>query len=113
MKIYIAGPITKYLNNGANIEAFRAAAELIEEQGHEAIIPHSLVEHLDLDPINNYEHIMSICFSEITRCHRVAMLPNWRESKGATRELEFATQIGTPVAEIHETLKILRTLKAA
>ena len=100
MKIYIAGPISKYLNQGANKTAFLDAAEAIQEQGHDAVIPHDLIEHLDLHPIDDYEQIMDICLESLRQCDAVAMLPNWRDSKGANIEYNYANRHKIPAKEV-------------
>lgn len=112
MKIYIAGPISMYLQTGGNKTAFLDAAKAIHEQGHDTVVPHDLIEHLDLDPIEDYEAIMEICFEALLECDRVAMLPNWQQSKGAHREFKLAETAKIPVSTILETVKLLRKTAA-
>jgi hypothetical protein len=44
-----------------------------------------------------YETWMQGDFELIRRADALVMVPNWRDSPGATREREFALQIGLPV----------------
>ena len=85
MKIYIAGKVTGLSNYK---EIFDKARENLEDKGHQVLSPSILPIGFD------YEDYMKICFSMINVCDAIYFLPNWVESEGATREINYATATG-------------------
>lgn len=80
-KVYIAGKITNCPNFKAN---FAAAEKDLIEQGYLVMNPAILPEGFE------WHEYMRICFAMIDACDIVYFLPNWKESKGAIREKEYA-----------------------
>jgi hypothetical protein len=81
MKIYIAGKITgddDYKNK------FERYEWLLSMQGHTVMNPSILPEGFE------YEQYIHICEAMIDCCDAVALLPDWRESKGAMYEKDYA-----------------------
>ena len=81
MKIYIAGKITNYPNFKAK---FAEAKEKLTAGGHAVLDPSVLPGGFEQD------EYMHICYSMIDVCEGIFMLNNWRYSKGATMEHEYA-----------------------
>lgn len=89
MKVYIAGKITNEHNYK---EIFKRAEEHLIAEGKQVINPAVLPEGF------GYEDYMHICFAMIDVCDMVFMLDNWKSSKGATAERDYALQKGKLVA---------------
>lgn len=96
MLLYIAG---KYAgkNEGekmANIGLAKQAAIELWSEGHAVICP-----HLNTQDFEHYTYLENQDFVEldllmVERCDGIVMLDNWKESHGATRELEHAKAFG-------------------
>ena len=92
MKIYIAGKITgerNYLRNFENAEfglrsKYRSLNAVILNP---TVLPKGLEHH-------EYIHI---CYAMIDVANKVYFLPDWKESKGATMEHEYAKGKGKVV----------------
>lgn len=88
MKIYISGKISG-LPTAAVEKKFDEAESLIRAEGHIPINPNKIVyEGLE------YEDYMHIDFALIDVCDAVHMLPDWKDSDGAGRELDYAIEKG-------------------
>lgn len=88
MKFYIAGKINGLENYK---EIFKEAEEKLKEQGHICMNPAILPEDFP------YEAYMPICTSMIDQCDAVYMLKNWKDSRGARVEREYALVTNKPV----------------
>lgn len=93
MKIYIAGKITG--NNIYYAEFLTAEIEL-KNKGHIVFNPTTLPLGLE------YEQYLHICKAMIDICDTVALLPNWKESKGANAELEYAKENNKKIIYLKE-----------
>ena len=79
--VYISGKIT----GEPSFKLYFGEAEReLREEGWRVISPTILPGNLD------YEQYMTICFAMIDVSDCVYMLRNWKDSKGAQRELEYA-----------------------
>lgn len=89
--IYISGKIT---GNPNCKEEFKKAQEYWREQGRLALNPTniSLPEGAD-----SWEEYMLVCLNLLKSAKAIYMLKNYKESKGAMIELEFARAIGLEV----------------
>jgi hypothetical protein len=76
---YIAGKITGDPQYG---EKFARAEKYLRILGYSVINPCCLPEGL------GYEDYMLICFAMVEVADLIFMLPDWKDSKGAARELE-------------------------
>lgn len=107
MLLYIAG---KYSGDvDANIAQARAIAGLLWERGHAVICPHMNTAHFDDDFDVTWEQYLQGDFNMIARCDGMVMVENWRDSKGAKMEYDYACLLKMPVwfapdlPEIHKT----------
>lgn len=81
MKIYIAG---KIVGEDNYLEKFKNVQEKLEGEGHLIMNPTILPKGFEWD------EYMKICYSMIDVCDAVYLLNNWKNSKGATLEREYA-----------------------
>lgn len=88
MKIYIAGKINGLENYK---EKFKEAENKLISEGHVCMNPSILPEGFP------YEAYMPICTAMINQCEAVYMLDNWKDSRGAKVELEYAKVTGKKV----------------
>lgn len=93
MRVYIIGPVTGCKDG--NISAFEDAASLVQKKGHTAFIPHMFVPKM-----SSWETAMRRSIEALLRCDEVCLLPDWRDSKGATIERNLAIDIGIPVRSL-------------
>lgn len=88
--LYIAGAVTGIKN--LNREAFECAAKQLQAAGYDTCIPHSFVpQHA------THSEAMRACLARLLQCDGVAMLPSFRNSKGALFERDTAHMCGIPV----------------
>lgn len=96
-KIYIAGPMRG--RPEWNYTAFMEAEARWQEWGWHVFNPHVLVEALgyskseDCEPHNDVEHLRHVLLQDIScilASDAIALLPDWKLSRGATFELAVA-----------------------
>lgn len=83
-QVFICGPMRGI--EMLNIEAFRLVADQVLAHGLTPIIPHELVEELDVTE----SEFNNVCISEITRCQLVITLPNWQEDTKSNVQVKIA-----------------------
>ncbi len=81
MKVYIAGKIT---GNPDYKQQFAEAEKKLREKGHTTMNPAVLPDGFE------HQEYMRVCFSMIDVCDAVFFLDNWRDSKGANMEYNYA-----------------------
>lgn len=81
MKVYISGGITKDFNY---MEKFKNAEEKLAKMGHIVLNPTWIKAGL------SYEEHMHIDLAMIDVCDALYMLPDWKDSKGANVEINYA-----------------------
>lgn len=81
MKIYIAGKITGLKNFR---EKFEDAEKYLRKGGHICMNPAVLSDGFP------YDSYMPICYAMIDACDAIYLLDNWKDSKGANLEFEYA-----------------------
>ena len=84
MKVYIAGKIT---GNPNYKEQFKKAELELRLQGHKVLNPADTIARINGLKHEEYLHI---CYAMIDVADAVALLPNWKDSKGAKIEMENA-----------------------
>jgi len=92
--IYCAGPYSAATPEGVaeNVAAAVAFGQKVRALGALPVVP-----HLTVLPADDYEAAMRECFELIRRCDAVILMPTWRQSPGAGRELDFARSLGLTV----------------
>ena len=88
MKIYISGAITGDPGFKAK---FDRVADTLTQQGHAVLNPATLPDGLE------YDEYMSIDLAMVGVSDAIYMLPCWKDSPGATRELKFARSLNKAV----------------
>ena len=106
--VYVAGKYSGDID--ANIQAARDVAIDLWRHGLSVICPHLNTAHFEVDGIG-WEDYLDGDEEMVLRCDAIVMLPNWEQSKGATREHEFAKSNGVPIyyypdfPEVHPTVR--------
>lgn len=85
MKIYIDGKITGLKNYK---ELFKKAEERLIKKGNSIMNPSVLP-----DGFEHHEY-MRVCYAMIDVCEVIYFLNNWRDSRGANMEYEYALKNG-------------------
>lgn len=92
MRVYISGAISGREPNEVRKE-FELAKRYLISEGYEAISP--LANGLPWDCA--WEFHMREDLRLLLKCQKIAMLPSWRESRGAMLEVFIATALGMEV----------------
>lgn len=87
-KVYIAGKINGLKNYR---EVFKVVEDELIAEGNAVMNPAVLGEGF------NYETYMPICLAMLEACDTVLMLNNWKDSKGAKVEHEYAKLQGEKI----------------
>lgn len=85
MKVYIAGPVTGIENYK---EKFQEAEDKLLKDGFEVYNPAKIMDNMP--DCTTYEEYMKMGFCLIDMVDAIYMLDGWRNSQGATRELNYA-----------------------
>lgn len=85
MKVYIAGKITG-LEEACVFKKFNESKCQLKKQGCIAMSPAVLASNAGF----GHSDYMHVCFAMIDVCDAVYMQKDWRESKGARMELQYA-----------------------
>lgn len=93
LKVYIAGRISG-LSKDEYTTKFGNAAEIIRRAG---FIPVNPVEFVPKELHGSWQDCMRRCVATLAYCDLVFVLPNWKESHGATIEKTLADDLKIPV----------------
>lgn len=101
-RTYLAGPMRGLPAFG--FPAFFAAEERLRAAGWEVVNPARMDQELDgFDPdssiVQPIEFYMRRDLPEVARCDAIALLPGWRGSDGACRELAVARWCGLDILD--------------
>lgn len=88
MKVYISGKMTG-LPQGRVEKKFKDAEEWLRIEGYTPVNPSVMYGNPGLE----YEDYMKIALAMLDVCDAIYMLSDWRDSKGAMREFEYAKKI--------------------
>lgn len=90
MKLYLAGPMSGYPEH--NYPLFHAETARLREMGWTVVNP------AEINPPNagGWANCMKRDIAELVDCRRVATLPGWQDSKGASLEVHIAEALGIP-----------------
>ena len=106
-KIYLSGPMTGMPDY--NYPAFHAVAERFRQAGWDVVSPaENFGGYVDLPR----ESFLRMDVSQIATCDAIAMLPGWRESRGARMEYLIAHELGMEMLDA-QTLEPLADAPAA
>jgi hypothetical protein len=108
MKLYLAGPMSDlpYFN----YPAFKKAAEALRALGHEVINPAELDEP-DQDSVSvPWADYIRRDLRYLLECEAVAVLPGWRDSKGASLEVYVAESLGMEILDATELRSVAETV---
>lgn len=106
-RIYISGPMTGVPEH--NFPAFHAAAERLRRAGYTVVNPaENFAGRTDL----SRELYMRLDVGLLATCDAVAMLPGWRDSRGARVEYLLAREMGLELMDA-QTLEVLEDAPAA
>lgn len=92
MKLYLAGPMSGLPD--FNYPTFDRYARLLREKDFEVFNPAEAHNGETGLPLAKY---FETDLPEVCRADGIAVLPGWRESKGATIEVDLARHLGKPV----------------
>jgi nucleoside 2-deoxyribosyltransferase len=88
-RIYLAGPMTGLPD--FNYPAFNAEAARLRALGYH-------VENPSENPDQpSWAHYMRQALAQLVTCDTIAVLPGWRDSRGARLEVTVANALGMPV----------------
>lgn len=97
--VYIAGPFsgTNRLRVSLNILNAEITGWLVASLGAYPVIPHANTAHPEFEKVQPYQFWIDGTLKQLSRCDAILMMPNWKESKGATAEHEYALANNIPV----------------
>lgn len=93
-RCYLAGPMSGI--EALNFPAFHVAAARLRATGLEVINPAEIVP----DQTAKWEDCMRADIAALVTCDRIALLPGWQKSRGATLEHHIATALGMEVVHL-------------
>jgi len=96
VKVYIAGPMTGYLN--FNYDAFHKAAAAWRKAGWEVENP---AEHFGGRTDLDYPAYIRAAIESVLGCDAIAPLNGWMSSRGATLEMGIALAIDLLVLDVY------------
>jgi len=95
--IYISGKVTGDLNY---MVKFYKAELSLDTAGYEPVNPTALISSKE-----EWRSAMKKAIRLMLLCDGVALLPDWRKSKGAKIEFKIAKMIGLPIKPLYQWLK--------
>jgi uncharacterized protein DUF4406 len=109
MRIYIAGPMSKYKDTDYNAPAFRDAAIFLRSLGHDVVTPHERnaivwmekkgrVYNPEFDKCDYGDVMLTFMvaddLNEVCTREAIALLPGWEKSKGSLLEVHAGVLLG-------------------
>lgn len=95
--LYVSGPMTGM--PALNFPAFHEAAAALRAAGYTVTNPAELDE-LDAGQPKTWEQYMRRDIVALMACDGVALLPGWRNSRGAILETTIATNLSMPTGSV-------------
>jgi hypothetical protein len=102
MKVYVSGKMTglseeKIWDNFRKVETFLAKHGHYGNEKIEAVMNPAVTYAMQKYSAFSYEDWLHIDFAMLDACDAVALLPNWKDSMGAKREIAYAYKHGKEV----------------
>jgi hypothetical protein len=91
MRVYVAGKMSGLPDLG--FPAFHAAAARLRAEGHEVINP----AEIQPDQTAEWGACLRDSLAALVRCDSIALLDNWRDSRGARLEHHVASELGMQI----------------
>ena len=98
--IYLAGPMSDYVDS--NYPAFDTAARDLRALGHLVLSPAEHAETAD-----SWEGWMRLGIAQLIQCDTIALLPGWRDSRGALVEWGLARALDMRVIFLPDEPRLL------
>jgi len=95
--IYIAGKVTG--DSNYKVKFYKAESDLFDA-GYEPVNPVVLISEREA-----WSNAMKKAIRIMLLCDGVALLPDWKKSKGAKIEFKIAKMIGLPIKPLKQWLK--------
>jgi len=99
-KVFISGKITGEPINECYRKFVLATMEIHRQFKDYSILWHNIINPLGLDGIHfgiDHDKAMKICRAELKTCTHIYMLKDWKKSKGAKDEHQFAVDNGIEI----------------
>lgn len=95
-RVYLSGPITGVSDYK---DKFKRTQRELWQQGFAWVVnPAEIIQHYPRGM--SYEQIMSQCYSMMSMCDTILLLPGWRASEGCRREEAYARAHGMKIEEV-------------
>jgi hypothetical protein len=111
--LYVAGPMAGIPEH--NFPAFRRAALRLRNAGYPVISPHEVpppcgctgaLQECRIGDHDWSEFLRADLIVMLSDAGRIAVLPGWEHSRGATLEVLIAERLGMPVKPLNEWLQL-------
>lgn len=107
-KYYLAGPMTGI--EGHNFKTFDFFAAELRNRGYTVVSPAEIARSLPGEPGSlPYEEYVKADLKEMLDCTDLVLLPGWRGSRGAMRELDLAEFLNYRVWRVESDSSLIRT----
>jgi len=96
--IYVSGPYTAPTDNeiNENIQRAEDIAVMLMRNGFDVITPHKNTSGYQQYEFT-HERYLEQDINVLSRCDAILMMNNWRESKGACIEMDYAKEENIPI----------------
>lgn len=96
MKLYLSGPMSGYPDH--NFPAFKEWAWKLRGMGYYVTDP----SDWEIDPDESWEECLRRDLRDMLRCDALALLHDWKRSRGACLEVHVARELGMECKAVEE-----------
>jgi len=96
MKLYVSGPMSGIPQH--NRRAFNKAAKRLRKAGYKVVNPAEMDHNLK-KPLP-WNQCLRRDIAQVVRCKGMALLPGWKDSRGANLEVHIAKKLGMTVESV-------------